>query len=41
MIELKITETEEVMRREVLNRQSYLDEKLEEIINPKDKGKKK
>jgi hypothetical protein len=41
MIDSKIMETEEIMRKEVLERKKYLDDKLEEIINPKAIKKKK
>ena len=40
MIDAKIQETESIMRREVEDRKRYLDEKLDDILNPK-KGKKK
>ena len=44
MIDAKIMETEEIMKREVAERKKYLDEKLDDILNPKKdqkKGKKK
>lgn len=41
MIDTKIMETEEIMRREVTDRRKYLEDKLEEIINPKAIKKKK
>jgi len=41
MIDGKIHETEEIMRREIVERKKYLEEKLEDIVNPKDKKKKK
>ena len=44
MIDTKIMETEEIMKREVAERKKYLDEKLDDILNPKKdqkKGKKK
>jgi len=41
MIDSKIMETTEIMRREVIERKKYLDDKLEEIINPKAIKKKK
>lgn len=41
MIDNKILETTDIMRREVDERKSYLEEKLEEILNPKKEKKKK
>ena len=40
MIDAKIKETGEIMTREIEDRKKYLDEKLDDILNPK-KGKKK
>ncbi len=39
MIDLKIQETEEIMKREVAERKKYLDEKLDDILNPKKDAK--
>ena len=41
MIDQKVAETEEIMQREVAERKKYLDEKLDDILNPKKDGKKK
>ena len=42
MIDNKIKETQEIMKKEVAERKKYLDVKLEDIVNPKkDKGKGK
>ena len=35
MIDMKIYETEEIMKKEVDERKKYLDEKLDDILNPK------
>ena len=39
MIDKKIHETEEVMKKEIDERKKYLDEKLDDILNPKKKKK--
>ena len=41
MIDTKIQETTDIMRREVGDRKSYLEDKLDEILNPKKEKKKK